>query len=133
MSFFRVHRRFAAWLAMCVMVFGALAPAVAQAMVSASDRGPWIEVCGASGMVWIKAEGVAGAGDQMPEPDSSMGDMVKHCPWCSIHGGAAALPVHAAHVPSLTPAEQSFAEPATVAFATKPPRSQQARAPPVLL
>lgn len=74
---------------MLVMVFGALAPAVAQAMVASSDRAEWVEVCSASGMLWVKADG-SGAGDAgMDEP---MSDASQHCPWCSLHGGAAGLP-----------------------------------------
>ncbi len=133
MSFYRVHRRFAAWLAMCVMVLSALAPVVAQAMVAASDRDQWIEVCSVSGMVLVKADGATGMGDQKPDSDSFMGDMVKHCPWCSFHGSAVAPPADTGPVPTLAPATQVLPEPVAVAVATKPPRSQQARAPPTLL
>ncbi|MEZ5703200.1 MAG: DUF2946 domain-containing protein [Burkholderiaceae bacterium] len=132
MSFYRVHRRFAAWLAMCVMVLSALAPVVAQAMVAASDRDQWIEVCSVSGMVLVKADGAAGLGDQMPDSDAPMGDMAKHCPWCSFHGNAVAPPTDFAPQPLLAPVTQALPEPAAVAFASKSTRSQQARAPPTL-
>ena len=74
---------------MLVMVFGALAPAVAQAMVSSSDRADWVEVCSASGMLWVKADGSGAVDAGMDEP---MSDASQHCPWCNLHGGAAGLP-----------------------------------------
>ena len=118
---------------MCVMVCSALAPVVAQAMVAASDRGQWIEVCSASGMVLVKADGGTGLGDQMPDPDSGMGDMAKHCPWCSFHGNAVAPPADTPLLSLQAFTSQALPEPATVAFASKLARSQQARAPPTRL
>lgn len=82
----RVTRRFAAWLAMLAMLLGALAPAVAQAVV-ASQGGPgWVQVCSASGMVWVRADGL-----EDPAAGKPMADASRHCPWCSLQG-AAGLP-----------------------------------------
>lgn len=88
MPFSRVTRRIAAWLAMLAMLVGTLAPTVAQAVVSARDDGSgWLQVCSASGMVWVRADGAA--------PDSadgkSLADAPRHCPWCNPHG-ATGLP-----------------------------------------
>ncbi len=77
---------------MLAMVLGALAPAVAHAWVAAADEGQWIEVCSASGMVWLKAEGPDASADQAMDPDMPMADMSLHCPWCSFHGSSVALP-----------------------------------------
>ena len=91
MLFSRVHHRCTTWLALLAMVLGALAPTVAQAMVASSDRAAWVEVCSASGMVWVKTDTGEVVGtehdDQTPMSDASL-----HCPWCSLQGGVAGLP-----------------------------------------
>jgi hypothetical protein len=92
MAFLRLHRRFTAWLAMLALVLGALAPTLAQAMVSGDDRADWLEVCSVSGMFWVKA-GTGEVSDQQPESGSPMGAAGQHCAWCTLHGGAAGLPV----------------------------------------
>ncbi|MBE0589330.1 MAG: DUF2946 domain-containing protein [Hydrogenophaga sp.] len=91
MHFVRAHRRLTSWLAVLVMVFGALAPAVAQAMVASSDRADWVEVCSASGMLWVRADTGEPAGAEH-DGQAPMSDASQHCPWCSLHGGAAGLP-----------------------------------------
>ena len=77
---------------MLAMVLGALAPTLAHAWVAASDEGQWIEVCSASGMVWLKADGSDASSGGLDNPDMPMADMAQHCPWCSLHGAAAGLP-----------------------------------------
>lgn len=128
MRFTRVHRRFTAWLAMLAMLLGALAPTVAQAVVLSSDRSQWVEVCSASGMLWVKADAdtsLAAEHGSAPVSDASM-----HCPWCTLHGGAAGLP------PSVTMAGlHSLSSPALPAFQRVVPLAgiwavAHARAPP---
>ncbi|MBU4518359.1 MAG: DUF2946 domain-containing protein [Gammaproteobacteria bacterium] len=128
MHFVRAHRRLTSWLAMLVMVFGVLAPAVAQAMVASSDRADWVEVCSASGMLWVKADGSGAVDAGMDEP---MSDASQHCPWCNLHGGAAGLPP-VAHVAGFldapadpVPAFSRASEPSAVWAAP------QARGPPL--
>ncbi len=102
MSLTRVHRRFTAWLAMLAMALSALAPTLAQAVVASSDGAQWVEVCSASGMVWVKADtGVDAADPQSSGHSAPMSDASMHCVWCSLHGGAAGLPpsVDAAEAP----------------------------------
>ena len=82
----RFTRRFAAWLAMLAMLMGALAPAVAQAVVVSQGGNGWVQVCSASGMVWVKADGL-----EDPAASKPMADASRHCPWCSLQG-AAGLP-----------------------------------------
>lgn len=77
---------------MLAIVLGALAPAVAQVMVSQADRSGWHEVCTVSGMVWIKADAPASASGVSHEPGSPMAETSMNCPWCSLHGGAVGLP-----------------------------------------
>lgn len=102
MPFSRTRRRFAAWLALIAMVLDALAPAVAQAVVASSDRAQWVEVCSASGMIWIQpdADATAAGSSSVPGVGAAMS-----CPWCTLHGGAADLPpamVLSAPLPRLT-------------------------------
>jgi len=92
MSFLRVYRRFTAALAMLAMVLSVLAPTVAQAVVNASGQAQWVEVCSASGMVWVKASDGTERGAQGEAPTNPMGDMSEPCPWCTLHGGAAGVP-----------------------------------------
>ncbi|MBW8470119.1 MAG: DUF2946 domain-containing protein [Thiobacillus sp.] len=128
MHFVRAHRRLTSWLAMLVMVFGALAPAVAQAMVASSDRADWVEVCSASGMLWVKADGSGAVDAGMDEP---MSDASQHCPWCNLHGGAAGLPP-VAHVVGFWDA---LADPARAFSRASEPSAgwaaPQARGPPL--
>ena len=77
---------------MMAMVLSALAPTLAHAWVSAADEGQWIEVCSASGMVWLRADGSDAPADASGNPDMPMADMAQHCPWCSLHGAASGLP-----------------------------------------
>lgn len=89
MDALRLHRRFAAWLAIWALLVAALWPALVQAAVGGADKSGWIEVCSASGMVWVKANGSS-------EPqDHSANDGSRHCPWCSLHGGGGLPPGHA--------------------------------------
>lgn len=88
----RVYRRFTAALALLAMVLGALAPTVAQAVVSASGQAQWVEVCSASGMVWVNVRDSAELGAPSEAPTNPMGDMTEPCQWCTLHGGAAGVP-----------------------------------------
>jgi hypothetical protein len=130
MSFFRLHRTFTTWLAMWAMVLGALMPTMAQAMVAATDRGQWVEVCSASGMVWLKAD-AASATDEIPaEPVQSMADMGKHCLWCAFHGSMVGLlPVELPALPSVT-AAKALPEATNRVVISRVPYGAQARAPP---
>lgn len=83
----RVQRRLTAWLAMLAMVLAALAPTLAQAVVASSDRSDWVQICSATGMVWVQADHAPGDPDGAP-----LADMGMQCPWCSLHSPAAGLP-----------------------------------------
>ena len=88
----RLYRRCTAWVALLALVLGALAPTVTQAMVAGGDRGDWLQVCSVSGMVWIKAD-TGEVAQQQPDGGAPAGDASQHCLWCTLHGGAAGLPV----------------------------------------
>lgn len=88
----RLHRRLTAWVALFALVFGALAPTVTQAMVAGGERADWLEVCSVSGMVWVKAD-TGEVAEPMPDGSAPSDSASQHCPWCTLHGGAAGLPV----------------------------------------
>ena len=112
MPFTRVQRRLTAWLAMVALVLGSLAPTLAQAAVAGSDRSDWVQVCSATGMLWVQADHLAGETQSAPLADMSM-----QCPWCSLHSPSTGLP----------PALASGVAPATPA--SLPPGSTAAAAP----
>lgn len=87
----RIQRRFTAWLAMLALVLAALAPTVAQALVAGSDRSDWVQICSATGMVWVQADDAAddAAGDTQSAP---LADMGMQCPGCSLHSPVTGLP-----------------------------------------
>jgi hypothetical protein len=79
----RVHRHLLTWLTLWAVGFGALAPTLAHAVPRAGDTVAWVQVCSSTGMFWVRADG--GPGDPAT-PDRAA------CPWCELHGGAAAPP-----------------------------------------
>lgn len=109
MSFLRLQRRFAAWLALVAVLLGALAPTVTQAMVRDGERDGWLQICSVSGMVWIKAD-AAVSDDQQPASDAPLSKAGQHCAWCTLHGGAAGLP--ADDLPAALPARLTELPPA---------------------
>lgn len=92
----RATQRFLASLALAVVTFAALAPALANAL-GLNNMGPmaWIELCSGQGM---KRIAVDAAGDPIPAVDGAdknqqnATQMGEHCPFCHIEHAAAALP-----------------------------------------
>jgi len=87
-------RRQLAWLALCAMVFAALAPATSQWAGSRASQ-VWTEICGAS-----HTERIALATESTPPADDH--GYVTHCPFCRL----------LQHFPVLPPAERGFIGPA---------------------
>jgi len=123
----RFTRRFAAWLAMFAMLLGALAPAVAQAVVASKGGDGWVQVCSASGMVWVKSDGL-----EDPAAGKPMADASRHCPWCSLQGSAGLPPeplmaVALQRDPAATPAARFHSAapfaPWPAALSRAPPRA----------
>lgn len=77
-----VTRRLVAWIACFAMLFGALAPSIAQAM-SASRGEVWAEICSVAGTRFVKIKG-----DPAEPPTLHL----EHCPFCATHADAFALP-----------------------------------------
>lgn len=91
MTFARLYRRIGAWLAMVALLAGSLSPVVTQAMVAGADHAGWLEVCSASGVVWIKAGSGHDSDGQPDEGSPPVSDAVQSCPWCTVHGGGFGL------------------------------------------
>jgi Protein of unknown function (DUF2946) len=73
------------------VLWGALVPTLAQAVVSSSSRQGWVEVCSASGVLWIRVDAGASSPTASSGESGSMADAAAHCPWCPMQG-AAGLP-----------------------------------------
>jgi hypothetical protein len=69
------------------MLFAALAPSFAHAM-SAARGAAWAEVCSVNGPKFVNT-GVAQ--DTAADPVKQQTAHLEHCPFCSTHGGTAAL------------------------------------------
>lgn len=131
----RATQRWIASLALVVVAFAALAPALANAFAT-NNMGPatWIELCSGQG---TKRIAVDGAGNPTAEPSlSDVGQQTathlgEHCPFCHIEHVSASLP------PAISPAvPQSLAHqvfPALFYAASRPMHAWApalARAPP---
>jgi hypothetical protein len=82
-------RRFAAWVALLAVLFGAAAPTFARAMAAwQGDNAAWTEICTSAGMVRIAVP----AGDA-PEGSGNGGIAVDgDCPYCLMQACSPALP-----------------------------------------
>ena len=73
-----LHRR-AAWLALCAMVFGSLAPPISKVLAATQGNGTaWIEICSAQG---IKRVALDAPGKQIPDGHA---DRDAHCGYCLL-------------------------------------------------
>ena len=104
----------------------ALAPSISHAL--AGKQGAfWIEVCSAVGAQASPQDGDPGD----PVPASTDGHVFEHCPYCSLHANAVAIPA----VPSIRVPEIDLSERLPAAFLAAPRTlhawlSAQPRAPP---
>lgn len=136
----RATQRLIASLALAVVAFAALAPALANAF-GVNNMGPmaWIELCSGQG---TKRIAVDAAGDPVVSvaavdgADSSRqtaAHMGEHCPFCNIEHTPAALPLALPPTVPQTQAHQAF--PALFYAAKRPMHAWApalARAPPAL-
>ena len=88
----RSTHRLAAWLALLAMLWGALAPTLAQAAVASSDRPGWVQVCSTSGVVWVRVDSAVDASTTESAP---MAAAASACAWCLLQGSADVPPTHA--------------------------------------
>ncbi|MBX3610729.1 MAG: DUF2946 family protein [Hydrogenophaga sp.] len=119
-------RRSTAWIALLAVCFGALAPTLSQAALKAhgADAAGWVQVCGASGLTWVRTD--AGASGEEHPADGAL-----ICPWGVISAGAAGMPpVHALVLPETGPQAVPLAQ-AQRGQAVVRAEHASARAPPV--
>lgn len=134
-------RRLTAWIALAVMLMGALAPTVSHALALARSGMPGaVEVCTSSGMRWVVLEAVnpaaSPAARSKPIPtDSPDGQesalSLNHCPFClPIADRLGPPPAASLHFFN---AETGLAQPDAQAlfFETFTPSSALPRGPPV--
>lgn len=96
MVFTRLQRRWTAWIALCAILLGALAPTVSHAM-RAWSHSPitWVEVCSSTGNKLI-AVTLGQDASSAQQTDGSRGlpsgeHAGEHCPFCLVQGHDAAL------------------------------------------
>ncbi|WP_041656060.1 DUF2946 domain-containing protein [Azoarcus sp. KH32C] len=135
MHFKRTPRVVTAWIALCVILFGLVAPALTHTLSSAGNRPQrLVEVCTRAGMKHIAVDDVGEPrGKSAPVSHHSPTDHAKHCAFCATHGSTPALP---------TARQSPLALRSIVARAPTPPSRalrlhfqwahSQPRAPPVL-
>lgn len=97
MSVSRLHQRPTGWLLLLSMLWGVLAPLVAQASVSADRDGARIQICTSTGMAWVQVDANQD-GPSRSDKGFSNGSMtlMGECAWCVLHGGGGALPTQEA-------------------------------------
>ena len=83
----RSSRLFTSWLAVLAILMVTLAPSISQAL-GGKYGASWVEVCSTVGSKWVQADG----GATEPAPASSDAHLLEHCPYCSLHANAIALP-----------------------------------------
>jgi len=125
----RITRRVTAWIACLAMLFGALAPALSQALPAATGA-PWAEICSISG---TKLVNVGAAPGEDAHGTKHVAFHAEHCPLCATHAGAFALPATAGFtIPLIAPQATHpvlfFQSPRPLAIWTV----AQSRAPPSL-
>lgn len=82
MSWFQVHRRRTAWIALLAILAATLMPTLAQA-VAASQGSAWVEVCTVGGSRWVNA---AAPGEALPSDDApASAHAFDQCPYCHLH------------------------------------------------
>lgn len=83
------QRRYAGWLALWALVWHALAPSLAHAVVSPGPgQGGAVEICSSTGVVTVAL--LAAADDAVPSVPRASD--TPHCDWCQLSGGDLAVP-----------------------------------------
>lgn len=128
MSLSRRFHQLLAWLALCVMVFGAAAPTISRTLASNSQL-TWMEVCSASGTKRVAVTGNSTAGQEKIPVDGA------HCGYCVLQQHAPTLPSAAPGIASLIAVLMHpvfFITDFTVVPALAP-TAHRSRAPPTLV
>ena len=88
-----------AWvgLLLALLLLSTLAPVISRTLDHGkplAERG-WVEVCSASGVLWMRVDGGAKSPAAPTGQPGTMADASAHCPWCPMQG-AAGLPPESA-------------------------------------
>jgi hypothetical protein len=128
MSLSRRFHQLLAWLALCVMVFGAAAPTISRTLASNSQL-TWMEVCSASGTKRVAAPGNSTTGQEKVPIDGA------HCGYCVLQQHAPTLPSVAPGITSLIAllAHPVFFIADVTVVAVLAPTAHRSRAPPGLV
>ena len=80
-------RLLTSWIAVLAVLMAALAPSISHAL-GAKNGASWVEVCSTVGAKWVQPDG--SSTDKAP----ASGDVhpFEHCPYCSLHANAIAIP-----------------------------------------
>lgn len=129
-----MRQRTTTWIALWVLVLGALLPwasQVAQAGQVPAERAGWVEICTTSGTLWLHAQTQEVSRTAPPE-----GSSASHadCPWCLSQASASALPAEPAAGWAVPPlALQHWAHQPAGAVAHAHWRPDRSRAPPTFV
>lgn len=124
MRFDRASRALTSWIAVLAILMTALAPSISHAM-GAKNGASLIEVCTSLGAKWVQPDG--SSTDQAPASDGV--HPFVHCPYCSLHADAMAIPAApvgsalAISLSGLLPAAFLAAPRTLSAWATAQPRA----------
>ncbi len=88
------HRRASIWLTVLALLLSALAPLLAHALTTQRQGEARVEVCTASGMVWLAADQGQDESPDASDEGAPARSMPTDCAWCLLHhhGGTQALP-----------------------------------------
>lgn len=125
MQWTRHKRTLSTWIATLAVLLAALVPSISHA-IGSGQAASWIEVCSTQGSKWVLSD--EREGDPAPAAH-----LLEHCPVCSLHAQALALPP----VPPVLPLRLDLGEAFPTAFLSAPTTlhawlSAPPRAPPAL-
>jgi hypothetical protein len=106
-----LHRHIA-WLALCAVFFGAIAPSISHLLVSANGK-TWVEICSVYGS---KRMALDLGSQKAPNVPSSMA----HCPFCLLQNDLPVIPTSL----SLAAFAVMLDEAALEGLAAHPPRAR---------
>ena len=120
------HRRLWSLIVLVTMLYGTLAPGLANAFGVPS--GAWLEICTPGGTKLVAADAVAD-----PSGDDDVAAMRDACPFCLSGAHAAVVPDAYRVALAIPPPSARLSQPVATLPSTFPPRTPaQPRAPPAL-
>ena len=92
------HRTLHLWIAMLAILFSALAPTVSHALAAGTSAADTLMLCTMSGYKTVK---LSDTGTDDSKAPSDAKSSMQHCAFCTLHGGADALPASPANALAL--------------------------------